>query len=99
MKFLEFDEQKVHNDFWHLIREKASETEVLAAKKQHSRDKEIMLKLLEVNRVLREALEYYAPSNSYDYDKTQGVNYIWNDQGKRSREALAEADRMMKEIE
>jgi hypothetical protein len=36
-----------------------------------------------------EAMEYYAPSDSYEYDKTQGVNYIWNDRGRRAREALA----------
>ena len=36
----------------------------------------------------KKVLEFYAPANSYDYDKTQGVNYIWNDQGKRARELL-----------
>lgn len=35
-----------------------------------------------------DALGFYAPSNSYDYDKTQGANYIWNDQGKKSREVI-----------
>jgi len=36
-----------------------------------------------------EMANFYAPSDSYDYDKTQGVNYIWNDQGKKAREFLA----------
>ncbi len=38
---------------------------------------------------LESALKFYSPSDSYDYDKTQGANYIWNDQGKHAREALA----------
>jgi hypothetical protein len=49
------------------------------------------------NKVMSEALEFYAPGNSYDYDKTQGTNYIWNDQGKRAREALAKAKEIVGE--
>jgi hypothetical protein len=40
----------------------------------------------------KEALRFYAPSNAYEYDKIQGVNYIWNDQGSIAREVLAEIE-------
>lgn len=39
---------------------------------------------------LREALEFYAKPESYEYNKTQGKNYMWNDQGLRARQALKE---------
>lgn len=38
--------------------------------------------------MLETALRFYADEGKYDYDRTQGVNYIWNDLGKTAREAL-----------
>lgn len=111
-KFLEFDEQKVHNDFWHLIREKASEIEVLAAQKQHSRDRIIMEKLLEANRVLREALAHTNDfclcrrnTTGFDYHEEHPVQGLpksgsrWLTPRDYNKNALAEADEIMKGIE
>lgn len=46
----------------------------------------------EAAKVMREALEFYAREDFYEYDKTQGINYMWNDQGHKARQALAKAD-------
>lgn len=44
-------------------------------------------------KALRDALVFYADELKYDYNHTQGMNYIWNDLGRTAREALAALER------
>ncbi len=46
--------------------------------------------LTEAVKELSQALDFYCAENSYDYDKVQGANYIWNDQGRIARTVIAE---------
>ncbi len=42
------------------------------------------------NEKLREALQFYAKVLNYEYNHLESVNYVWNDLGKKAREALEE---------
>jgi len=65
---------------------------IRAARDQHSRDRIIMEKLLEANRVMREALDF-------DYPYFAAKQHKLIDLAKEQKEALIKADKIMRGIE
>lgn len=53
---------------------------------------EMITKLTRKLEIYKAAIEFYSPEIVYRYDDVKGVNYIWNDQGKRARQAIQEAE-------
>jgi hypothetical protein len=51
-----------------------------------------ILSMIEEIEAYREALTFYGSPENYEYNSEKAVNYIWNDQGRKARAALAELE-------
>ena len=76
--------------------EKANEAVELAEIHIHGTPEIVhkMEKLKKENEILRTALQFYCIQKYYEYDSDQKANYMWNDQGRISRVALEQADKI-----
>lgn len=87
------ENKKIHDEICDILEENAwNEDAVCTASAAIWMTLKYFEREREAAKVMREALEFYAREDFYEYDKTQGINYMWNDQGHKARQALAKAD-------